>query len=117
MPKRSNRFQRLVYSLQLALQPLGGKVDESVLLRDRGTGTEREVDILAEISAFGCRLLVAFEVRDRGKRDDVQWIDALVGKYAHLDVNSVAAVSTSGFTPAAHAKPKAPTSAWSQRKT
>jgi hypothetical protein len=46
---------------------------------------------------------IAVECRSHRRAQDRTWIDALIGKYANLDVQRVVAVSRSGFTPAATA--------------
>jgi hypothetical protein len=104
MPKRSNLFQRIVEALYAALRPDGGTVTESAELLERTSGIKREVDILAETSAYGTSIRVAVEVRGRSKKDDIQWIDALVGKCRDLPVDKIIAVSASGFSLAARAK-------------
>lgn len=104
MPKRSNPFQRVIEALYAAIRPAGGKVTESAELLEPTSGARREVDILAETSAYGARICIAIEVRGRSKKDEIQWIDALVGKYRDLPVNKVIAVSASGFSQAAAAK-------------
>ena len=101
MPKRSNPFQRVIEALYAAIRPAGGKVTESAELLEPTSGARREVDILAETSAYGARICIAIEVRGRSKKDEIQWIDALVGKYRDLPVNKVIAVSASGFSQAA----------------
>jgi hypothetical protein len=104
MAKRSNLFQRIVHALYEALKPPGGTVTESAQVFEATSGVSREVDILAETCAYGTPLRIAVEVRRRAKTDNVQWIDALVGKYRDLDLDKVIAVSASGFSEAARRK-------------
>src|SRR5207245_1001712 len=47
---------------------------------------------------FGTDLRIAVECRGRKDRDDIRWIDGLIGKYRDLDIHKVVAVSQSGFT-------------------
>lgn len=77
---------------------------ESAELFERTSGISREIDILAELQAYGTTIRVAVEVRGRSKKDDVQWIDGLIGKYRDLPVNKLIAVSASGFSEGARAK-------------
>lgn len=86
------------------MKPLGGSVAESVELFERQSGVKREVDILAEVPAYGSHVRIAVEVRSRSRTDDVRWIDELEGKYRDLDVDKVVAVSASGFSEAARKK-------------
>ncbi|HEX6904448.1 MAG TPA: hypothetical protein VF789_32370 [Thermoanaerobaculia bacterium] len=65
------------------------------------TPIEREVDILVESEIAGVPFRMAVECRGRGRKDDIGWVDCLVGKYAHLPVDKVVAVSKSGLTRAA----------------
>ena len=104
MPKRTNEFQKLVACIYARLVPEGGRISESVMIKERGRGTEREVDLLLTHRAFGTELRIALECRDRRRRDDVAWIDALIGKYKDLEVDKVIAVSGSGFSRAAREK-------------
>ena len=53
MPKRTNRFQRIVKYLYEQVTPAGGTVTESAMLPETGTGTLREVDILVEYNIAG----------------------------------------------------------------
>jgi hypothetical protein len=52
MPKRTNDFQRLIYLVRVNLAD-GATVTESKMLKDRITGTMREVDICIEGSVGG----------------------------------------------------------------
>jgi hypothetical protein len=77
---------------------LGAVVTESKLVKDIRTGTEREVDIAIESTVARHSVMIAIECRDHGRPADIQWIDALVGKYRDLPVDKVVAVSRSGFS-------------------
>jgi hypothetical protein len=78
--------------------PEGANVTESAMLRERGSDSEREVDILVEHEIAGTRIRMAVECRDRARTDSIEWIDGLVGKHRDLDVDTVAAVNKSGFS-------------------
>jgi len=82
----------------------GDKVKESAMVKERGSDVEREVDILLQRRIFATDLRIAVECRGRKDKDDIKWIDDLIGKYRDLDINKVIAVSKSGFTPAAKQK-------------
>ena len=71
------------------------------MLRERGSNIQREVDVLVEANLAGCIVRLAVECRDRTRRDDIEWIDQLVGKSRDLPVDKIIAVSNSGLTPAA----------------
>lgn len=98
MPKRSNPFQHLIALIEKQLAPLGARVAESLMVRDRLTGDQREVDtaILVDGGA-GRKLVIAIECRDHNRKQTVEFIDSLIGKYRDLEVDKVVAVSSSGF--------------------
>ena len=98
MPKRTNAFQKLILRIYQQLNSPGGRVEESVLLSERGGGTPREVDILLHSRVFGIDLRIAVECRGRKHKDDIIWIDGLIGKYRDLGIDKVVAVSKSGFS-------------------
>jgi hypothetical protein len=98
MPKRTNEFQRLIAAIERELAPLGAVVTESKLVKDLRTGTEREVDIAIESTVAQHSIMITIGCRDHGRPADIQWIDALVGKYRDLPVDKVVAVSRSGFS-------------------
>lgn len=104
MPKRSNDFQRLVKAIYDAVASVeGGTVTECAVLREP-SGTPREVDVLLEASLYGHPLRIAVECRDRSRKSDIEWIDALVGKYRNLAVQKIIAVSRRGFSAPAQEK-------------
>lgn len=104
MPKRSNEFQRIVKYIYSQVSPAGGRVTESALLREDGTGEQREVDVLIEHNVAGHDIKIAVECRDHARDQDVGWIDGLIGKYSRLSVNKVVAVSSTLFSEAAKTK-------------
>ena len=76
------------------------KVEESAMVKERGSDVKREVDLLLERQIFGTNLRIVIECRSRGEKDDIKWIDSLIGKYRDLDIHKVVPVSRSGFSPA-----------------
>src|SRR5687767_723993 len=105
MPKRTNTFQQAVTYIVEQLAPLGAVVRESVLLREGGmTDVSREVDTLIECAVGPSLVRLAVESRDRARKDDIEWIDCLIGKYTALPVDGVVAISNSGFSATAKAK-------------
>jgi hypothetical protein len=106
MPKRSNDFQKMILRIYSQMKSTDSTVEESVLLVEKNTDEKREIDILISINSFNSVMRIAIECRGRKKKDDIQWIDELVGKYRDLDVNKVVAVSKSGFSKGAIEKAK-----------
>ena len=107
MPRRSNDFQRMIAEIYRQLAPTGARVSESALVRELSSGSYREVDVLIEHVVVDTDVVIAVECRDRRRPSDLVWIDELIGKYAHLPVDRVIAVSRSGFSDAARQKAKA----------
>jgi hypothetical protein len=106
MPVRSNIFQRLVAAIHSDLGQ-GWRVTESRLLADSRTGEQREVDIVAEASIGGYPITISVEVRDRGRRADVTWVESMAQKHADLPTSKLALWSPTGFSSSAIAKAKA----------
>jgi hypothetical protein len=104
MPKRTNRFQRIVKYIYEQVTPAGGKVTESAMLPETGTGTLREIDILVEHSIAGHKVEIAIECRARGRVETIEWIDSLIGKYSRMKVNHVVAIAQTQFAAAAKEK-------------
>jgi hypothetical protein len=102
VPKRSNDFQRLVHLIFEHLSS-NARVQESAMVMEVGlpTPTEREVDVLVEGEIAEVPWRMAVECRDRGRKDEIGWIDCLIGKYSHLPIDKIVAVSRSGLTRAA----------------
>ena len=101
MPKRSNNFQTLTYQTFSHLAAPTDRVVESAKLKERGDGTEREVDVLIEHPAFGTVMRTAVECRGCKRKQNIQWIDEIIGRFKDLNVDKVLVVSESGFSRAA----------------
>ena len=97
MPKRTNDFQRLVYLVKSSLAD-GASVKESKLLKDRITGTLREVDIYIEGKVGGQSVAVSVECRDHARRVDISWVEAMKAKHERLATNLLILASRIGFT-------------------
>jgi hypothetical protein len=109
MSKRTNTFQQLIHYIHEQNEGRDATVTESASLEERQIVEEqvlREIDVLIEKEVNGKIVKIAVECRDRKDRDDIKWIDSLIGKYLHLGVDKVIAVSDSGFTKGALLKAK-----------
>jgi hypothetical protein len=104
MPKRTNPFQKMILRVYRQMSLPDDKVEESAMVKERGSAVKREVDLLLQRRVFGTDLRIAVECRSRKDKDDIEWIDSLIGKYRDLDIHKVVAVSRLGFTPAAKEK-------------
>lgn len=107
MPARTNDFQQLIATAYRQIVATNGTVTESAMVRDKHTGTLREVDILIEHRAAHHDFRVMIECRDRARKDSVAWIEEIIGKAMSLAVDKIVAVSNSGFTAAAKKKASA----------
>lgn len=103
MPKRSNEFQQLIYSIQHRVAD-DATVTESKFLIDRQTGDEVEVDIVIEAIVNGFPIIISIEVRDRGRPATIEWVRESIGKHATLPTNKLILVSKSAFTKSAQKK-------------
>jgi len=103
MPKRTNALQKAIKLIEankgdfLSLQ-------ESALIQDKFTGSDREVDILLEGVINSHSLTVAIEVRDRKRAADISWVEQMAAKHNCLPTDKLILVSSSGFTKSAHYK-------------
>lgn len=109
MSKQTNAFQKLIHHIHSKKEDLAAKVTESASLIETNIAEPiaREIDVLIEKEVNGKIAKLAIECRDRSNKDDIEWVDSLVGKYKNLDVHKVIAVSNSGFSRAARLKAKA----------
>jgi predicted Mrr-cat superfamily restriction endonuclease len=107
MPQRTNDFQSLMYLIQSRLAPTSARVEESAYLTDKAIDSDREIDILITDPRGNLPpQTIAIECRDRKRKADVEWIDAIIGKYSKIGVRRVVAISRSGFTKNAIKKAK-----------
>jgi hypothetical protein len=104
MPRRTNKFQRLLFQIEKQLAPLGADVKESVLLPERGTGEMREVDILISLDEGQHRVRIGVECQDKSRPAGKQWVEAIAKKHEELGINKTVLVSSSGFYSAARRK-------------
>lgn len=97
-------LEAMVADLEKTLAGSGVSIVVRDRVRDRVTGRLREVDVSLR-SHLGSRdILVIVECRDRGRRDDVTWIEQLAEKRRSLGASRAVAVSVAGFTKPARVK-------------
>jgi hypothetical protein len=97
MPKRSNAFQAMVRAVREHYAGQAVQVTESKVFHDVD-GREREVDIVVEGVLAGERIVLSYEVSDRGRRRDVTYVEGLIKKHETLPTHRLILVSRSGFT-------------------
>ncbi|MES9541883.1 hypothetical protein [Actinomadura sp. NPDC000600] len=96
MPPRTNDFQAIVFFL-MHHRAANARVTESASLPDSRTGQSREVDVLIE-AEVACRTVrIGIECRDRKRKADVTWVEAMWAKHQDLPTHQVVLVSSSGF--------------------
>jgi hypothetical protein len=96
MPKRTNKFQRLVYVIHQQLHE-NALVTESKFLKNRKTGTKREVDIVIEVTNGEYKLVISVEIIAHRRKAGLEWINKMSGKHQHLPTDKLILVSASGF--------------------
>jgi hypothetical protein len=97
MPPRSTTFQEVVAIIKQHMAE-DASVEESVELVDRLTDAPREVDVVIRTTVAGYPIIVGIEVRERGRRGTVEWVEQEHSKHSRLDTNRLVLISTSGFT-------------------
>lgn len=97
MPKRTNDFQKIVFLIQ---KLLGDRacVQESVLLEDRETQSNVEVDILITGKVGNTEIKIGVECVDRSRPINIEWIRSMLKKHEDLPIDKSIFVSKSGFT-------------------
>lgn len=109
MPQRTNDFQRLVYLVQMALNPKGAKITESAIVDVPGLEDGREIDVLIETQAGLYDIKIAVEAQGAGRKMDLKVFESLVGKYTgdgRVGVDKVVVVTREGFTDNVFARAK-----------
>lgn len=81
MPRRSNRFQRLITLINGVLGT-DAHVVESAMLPDKITGELREVDIVISTNVSGYEVNRAIEVAGRRRRADTPWVECMHSKHS-----------------------------------
>jgi hypothetical protein len=104
MPQRTNDFQKLILLLHQQLSPGGSRITESNMVRDPDTGQLREVDITIESDSGFQPITLLIECRDHKRKQTIEWIEQLIGKYMDRTGRAIVAVSSSGFTSDARRK-------------
>jgi Restriction endonuclease len=97
VPRRSNLFQDVVALIHQHMAR-GAMVEESAMLVNRVTGEQREVDVAIRANTAGHEVVVAVEARASRRRADVQWVEGMLGKHAHLPSDKLVLVSQRGFS-------------------
>jgi hypothetical protein len=105
MPKRTNKFQKLITAIHACIAN-NGSVEESAFLVDKESGENREVDILIKSLIADCPIAISVEVIDRIRKAGSDWVEEMAAKHQALLMDKLVLVSRSGFTKPALAKAK-----------
>ena len=105
MPKRSTKFQKLVYLVKKH-SAAGSTVTESKLLTDSVAGEKREVDIYIESNVGGMFVNISIECTECARPSTVEWVERMKGKHEDLPTDVLFLFSRNGFTEAAIEKAK-----------
>lgn len=82
-------------------------VEHDVFLPDKDGGGPRQIDVLIRVKSGHDELLTIIEVRDRGKRADVRFVEEMSAKRVSVRADAACLVSKAGFSEAAIAKARA----------
>ncbi|HSI73406.1 MAG TPA: hypothetical protein VK934_09530 [Fimbriimonas sp.] len=94
-------FEQFVAALQLFYAPTGARVKHNDSEIDKRTQEPRQIDATVRYGGWLKKNLIAIECRERfGGRQDVMWVDHIVGKSYGINARWIA-VSATGFTRAA----------------
>lgn len=105
MPKRSNKFQKLITTIHASMANTVS-VEESALLIDKETNEKREVDIVLRSHLGDYSVVLSVEVNDRSRRAGSNWVEEMACKHQALVTDKLVLVSRSGFTEPALKKAK-----------
>lgn len=103
MPARSTLRQRVIFHIERQLTA-HGTVEESVLLPDRYSGGNREVDVVIRAQVGEHEVIVCVECRDHKRKASVEWVERMAMKHNSLPTSKLILVSTTGFTRTAGVK-------------
>lgn len=101
---KGRRFELFVKALEEVCLDSSSVLESPGYLLDKLTQVKREIDILIHTKVGNNNLKIAFECRHRNSKPDVTWIEQMVTKYQHLDVDKLIAVSENGFSEPAKVK-------------
>jgi tetratricopeptide (TPR) repeat protein len=102
MPKRTTKFQKLVFLVKQAAAATA-KVTESKELLD-SKGNKREVDVCIEGNFEGTPIIISIECKDSNRPANVEWVEQMKGKHDDLPTDVLILFSRSGFTKRAKEK-------------
>lgn len=101
MARKGKDFELLIEKFE-TLKNIGAEIKSPEYVLDADTNTRREVDI--GIRFKDSPIFIAFECRDRGSVQDIQWIEQLITKKKSINADILIVVTVSSFTKPAKIK-------------
>jgi hypothetical protein len=101
MPRAGRSLELLVHGLEQLLAKAPVQIRSPDYITGKITEARREVDVSLRSHVGSVDVLVIIECRDRGKSQDVTWIEQLASKREDVGADKAVAVSATGFSPGA----------------
>jgi hypothetical protein len=101
MTKPGRLLEVIVAQLEAMVASSGLVVTSPAFLPGHMSGTRREVDVAITSDVGSSEALAIAEVRDRRRRQGVDWIEQVISKRRDIGADVALAVSSSGFTASA----------------
>ena len=96
MPKRTNKFQKLVFAAKRHAAH-GAVVTESKCLINQRTKKGREVDVVIEGTQADHQFVISIECVDYGRRPTIEWVERMAAKHENLPTDKLILVSNADF--------------------
>jgi hypothetical protein len=101
VPRAGRSLELLVHGLEQLLAKAPVEIRSPDYITGKITKRRREVDVSLRSQVGSVDVLVIIECRDRGKPQDVTWIEQLASKREDVGADKAVAVSATGFSPGA----------------
>jgi hypothetical protein len=101
VPRAGRSLELLVQGLEQLLARAPVEIRSPDYIAGKITKSRREVDVSLRSQVGSVDVLVIIECRDRGKSQDVTWIEQLASKREDVGADKAVAVSATGFSPGA----------------
>lgn len=98
MKRKGKELEELITRIEKITNPIDAEIKSPDYIKDKITGTQREVDISIRSNVGLSPILIIIECRDRSRAQDTTWVEQLYTKSLLVGANKVIAVSKNGFT-------------------
>lgn len=92
------KLELLVAKIERALDGTDAVIKSPDRLTDTVTGRKREVDVSVRQTIGSKEVVVIFECRKQGRKQNITWLEQIITKTRNLNAAAVVAVSSSGFS-------------------